>query len=120
YVPLFAAAERGAFDKVMVDRNAAHIRLARLYGGLVQIVGRGDVALCVGGYRKLSGAIFRGRGELIEPREAVRRYTNDRGASGVKLVFHLRKCMRFEITPFGEGSRIEINDHRALFQRIRE
>src|ERR1700751_4457468 len=90
---VFADDERGALDKVMVDRNTAHIRLAWFYGGLVQIVRGRDIALCVGGDRKLPGAILRIRRELIEPRNAVGRYTNDRGASSVELVFHLSKCV---------------------------
>jgi len=50
----------------MIDRNTAYI-LARLCGGLRQVIGE-DLALCVGGYRKFAGAIFRVRGELIESR----------------------------------------------------
>src|ERR1700674_4714106 len=115
---VFANDESGAFDKIMVNGDTAHIRLARLYGGLRQVVGRRDLAIRIGGYRKLSRTILRVCRELIESRDAVGRYTNDGRAGGIELVLHLRKCMRFEITAFGIGRRIKIDYHRPFFQSI--
>ena len=78
---------------------------AGLYGGRLQIVGSGDLVGCIGGHRKLSGAIVRVRRERIEPLDAVGRYANDGGAGGIEFVFLFRKCVRFEIAALGVGGR---------------
>ncbi len=70
---VFADDERFAFDKVVVNCSAAHIHLAGFYGGRRQIVGRGDLAVRIGGYWELSGAILRVCGELIESRVCASR-----------------------------------------------
>jgi hypothetical protein len=72
---VFADDESWAFHEVMVNRDTAHIRLSGFDGGRRQIVGLGDLLTRVGGYWKLSGAIFRICRELIESRDAVGRYT---------------------------------------------
>src|SRR5271155_421599 len=81
--------ESFAFDKVMINGDAAHIRRARSGGSCVQIVGGRDIAAGVRGYRKFSGAIAWVRREHIESFEAVSRYANDGGSGGIKFILLL-------------------------------
>jgi len=86
--------ESFAFDHVMIDRDAAHIRCAGLYGSRVQIVGLGNLLFGIGGDRELSGAILGIRRKIIESRDAVGGHTDNGCAGGIKFVFLLRKRTR--------------------------
>ena len=104
----------------MADLLAARVLGARLGFAHLQVVALRDLAVCVGGYRNLAGAVLRVSRELVQRRNLVERHPDDAGTRRGKLVVVLRERVRLGVAAAGEGRWIEVDDDRALLQSILE
>lgn len=114
---VFADDEGFALNKVVVDGDPAHVLHAGPPGSDRQAVGSGNLAVGIGSDGETACAEIGIGGELVEAGDAVFRDANDTGAGCGELVLILRKCVGFKIATTRVGRRVEVDDHRAFFQR---
>src|SRR6185295_15399268 len=101
HLAVLADDERGALGAAVRDLLAARVLAPGLGGAYLDAERFRDAAVGVGRRREPARAELRIRGELLEPRDAVERYSDDGGAGPGELRAALRERVRLQVAAAG-------------------